>query len=119
MVVFNPVNGVAMSALGYYMPWYLLGGMLVIVGGVLLKITKLSTSVAQIYGALVVGGIGTGVFSQASFSVAQSLVPVKEIPTGCRVHYLRAGRRLGYRPGRGEHGLSEPRDYQDHGPASD
>ncbi|KAL2867463.1 MFS general substrate transporter [Aspergillus lucknowensis] len=80
MVVFNLVNGVGMSALGYYMPWYLGGGILVIVGGVLLQIVDLSTNVAQIYGALVVGGIGTGVFSQASFSVAQSLVAVEEIP---------------------------------------
>ncbi|KAA8652894.1 hypothetical protein EYZ11_011210 [Aspergillus tanneri] len=80
MVVFNLVNGIAMSALGYYMPWYLLGGALVLVGVVLLKITQLSTNVAQIYGALVVGGIGTGVFSQAGFSVAQFLVPVEEIP---------------------------------------
>lgn len=80
MVVFNLVNGVGMSALGYYMPWYVLGGALVLVGGVLLKIVHLSTSVAQIYGALVVGGIGTGVFSQAGFSVAQSLVPPDEIP---------------------------------------
>jgi hypothetical protein len=80
MVVFNLVNGIGMSALGYYMPWYLLGGSLVIVGGVLLKITKLSTNVAQVYGALVVGGIGTGAFSQAGFSVAQSLIPVDEIP---------------------------------------
>ncbi|OJJ04859.1 hypothetical protein ASPVEDRAFT_153183 [Aspergillus versicolor CBS 583.65] len=80
LVVCNLVNGLAMSAMGYYMPWYLLGGVLVIVGGVLLRITELSTSQAQIYGALVVGGIGTGVFSQAGFAVAQSLVPANEIP---------------------------------------
>lgn len=80
MVVFNLVNGIGMSALGYYMPWYFLGGALVLVGGVLLQIVTLSTGVAHIYGALVVGGIGTGVFSQAGFSVAQSLVPPEEIP---------------------------------------
>jgi hypothetical protein len=80
MVVFNLVNGVGMSALGYYMPWYVFGGALVLVGGALLKVVNLSTSVGHIYGALVVGGIGTGVFSQAGFSVAQSLVPPEEIP---------------------------------------
>ncbi|KAJ5589345.1 hypothetical protein N7537_012023 [Penicillium hordei] len=80
MVIFNLVNGVGMSLTGYYMPWYLLGGIFVLVGGVLLKITTLTTSVGQIYGALVIGGIGTGVFSQAGFSVAQSLVPPEEIP---------------------------------------
>lgn len=46
----------------------------------LLKLIHLSTSVAQIYAALVVGGFGTGVFSQASISVAQSPVPPEEIP---------------------------------------
>ncbi|KAJ5847628.1 hypothetical protein N7455_011585 [Penicillium solitum] len=80
MVVFNLVNGVGMSLVGYYMPWYLLGGIFVLVGGVLLKVTTLTTSVGQIYGALVIGGIGTGVFSQAGFSVAQPLVPPEEIP---------------------------------------
>ncbi|KAJ5611901.1 hypothetical protein N7528_009006 [Penicillium herquei] len=80
MVFFNLANGVGMSALGYYMPWYLVGGIFVLVSGALLKITTLTTSVGQIYGALVIGGIGTGVFSQASFSVAQSLVPPEEIP---------------------------------------
>lgn len=80
MVFFNLANGVGMSALGYYMPWYLVGGIFVLVSGVLLKIITLTTSVGQIYGALVIGGIGTGVFSQASFSVAQSLVPPEEIP---------------------------------------
>ncbi|KAJ5655541.1 hypothetical protein N7507_007491 [Penicillium longicatenatum] len=80
MVFFNLANGVGMSALGYYMPWYLVGGIFVLVSGVLLKIITLTTSVGQIYGALVIGGIGTGVFSQAGFSVAQSLVPPEEIP---------------------------------------
>ncbi|KAH8424135.1 uncharacterized protein LDX57_001889 [Aspergillus melleus] len=81
LVVFNLVNGAAMSTLGYYMPWYLAGGALVIVGGALLEVTHLNTSVAQIYGALVVAGIGTGSFSQTGFSVAASLVPPEETST--------------------------------------
>ncbi|OTA98037.1 hypothetical protein M426DRAFT_28840 [Hypoxylon sp. CI-4A] len=68
-----------MSVFGYYMPWYLVGGTLVVVGGALLQLIKVSTNVSLVYGALVVGGLGTGVFSQASFSVAQSLVPVEEV----------------------------------------
>ncbi|KAK1143627.1 hypothetical protein N8T08_006237 [Aspergillus melleus] len=81
LVVFNLVNGAAMSTLGYYMPWYLAGGALIIVGGALLEVTHLNTSVAQIYGALVVAGIGTGSFSQTGFSVAASLVPPEETST--------------------------------------
>ncbi|KAI2602124.1 major facilitator superfamily domain-containing protein [Hypoxylon sp. NC1633] len=80
MVVFNLVNGVGMSAFGYYMPWYIAGGALVVVGGALLQLIGVSSNVSLIYGALVVSGMGTGVFSQAGFSVAQSLVPAEEIP---------------------------------------
>lgn len=80
MVVFNIVNGVGMSMTGYYMPWYIFGGALVVVSGALLETTTLTSNVARIYGALVVGGIGTGSISQAGFSVAQSLVGPEEIP---------------------------------------
>ncbi|KAL4789040.1 major facilitator superfamily domain-containing protein [Aspergillus venezuelensis] len=79
MVVFNLLNGWVLSATGYYMPTFFIGGALTIVGGALLTIIDVDTSVAQIYGALVVGGIGTGIFLQASFTVAQSLVPVEEM----------------------------------------
>lgn len=79
MVFFNLANGVGLSAWGYYKPWFLAGGSLVLVGGALLKVVGLSTSVTHIYGALVAGGIGVGLFSQAGFAVAQSLVPPEEI----------------------------------------
>jgi hypothetical protein len=41
----------------------------------------LLTSRGYIYGALVINGLGTGMFVNAPFSVAQWLAPPKEIPT--------------------------------------
>ena len=32
VVIFSMINGSLMAKLGYYMPWYLLGGILVLIG---------------------------------------------------------------------------------------
>ena len=43
-------NGAILSAYGYYMPWYSLGGILVITGGALMYAIDVDTSVARVYG---------------------------------------------------------------------
>ena len=67
-------NGAILSAYGYYMPWYTLGGVFVLTGGALMYIVNDMTSVAHIYGSTILIGFGVGLFSQASFSVAQAIV---------------------------------------------
>jgi hypothetical protein len=81
LVVFTMLNGVFMGKLGYYMPWFLVGGILIIVSNAMLYTIKLSTSASFICGAEVLGGIGTGLFVNAPFSVAQWLVSPTEIPS--------------------------------------
>ncbi|KAI9650914.1 hypothetical protein NHQ30_000949 [Ciborinia camelliae] len=69
-------NGAILSAYGYYMPWYTIGGMFVLIGGSLMYAdVDANTSTANIYGFTILIGFGVGLFSQASFSVAQAVVP--------------------------------------------
>ncbi|CAD6593992.1 MAG: hypothetical protein ASARMPREDX12_007894 [Alectoria sarmentosa] len=73
------LNGALMEKLKYYLPWFLTGGLLIIVSNVMLFHISLTTSTAYIYAALVFGGLGTGLFINAPFAIAQWLVPPEEI----------------------------------------
>ena len=75
------LNGVFMGKLGYYMPWLIVGGILMLVSNVMFYTIALSTSTGFIYGAKVLGGIGTGLFVNVPFSVSQWLVSPREIPS--------------------------------------
>lgn len=74
-------NGAILSAYGYYMPWYLAGGLFVTVGGALMYTVDENTSVARVYGYTILIGFGDGLFAQASFSVAQALVSPDMVPS--------------------------------------
>ncbi|KAJ5114005.1 hypothetical protein N7456_002539 [Penicillium angulare] len=75
MVFVGLGSGAGMSLLGFYMPWYLVGGIFCSIGGGLMSTITLSSHVAKIYGYSVVIGIGAGMFIQTGFSVAQAKVP--------------------------------------------
>jgi MFS family permease len=81
MIVAVIANGALLSKFGYYMPWYLAGGVFVAVGGGLMYTVGASTSAANVYGYTVIIGIGVGLFAQASFSVAQAVVEPAMIPS--------------------------------------
>ena len=89
LVVSCVANGAIMSATGYYMPWYLFGGVLTVIGNALLYTVDTSTSDAAIYGYTVLAGIGAGSFVQASFSVAQAKVSLTQIPIA--IGYITCG----------------------------
>jgi hypothetical protein len=75
LVVFAVIsNGAILSAYGYYMPWYLVGGLLVLTGGALMYVVDQGTSPARVYGYSIILGFGDGLFLQTSFSVAQAIV---------------------------------------------
>ncbi|KAF4814430.1 Efflux pump patC [Colletotrichum siamense] len=80
MVVIVFSNGALMPKLGYYMPWYLVGGLLVVVGGVLMYTVEQDTPTSRVYGYTVIIGAGVGMFLQASFSVVQTVVKPTDIP---------------------------------------
>jgi len=79
LVFATMLNGATMEKLKYYMPWFLVGGILVIVSNAMLYYIDTTVSVGYTYGALVIGGIGTGLFVNAPFAIAQWLVPPEEI----------------------------------------
>jgi len=63
-----------MSKYGYYMPWYVVGSALALIGGVLLSRISIDTATATIYGFEVILGIGTGCYVQAGHAVVQAIV---------------------------------------------
>ncbi|PMD26911.1 MFS general substrate transporter [Hyaloscypha hepaticicola] len=73
-------NGATLSAYGYYMPWYTVGGIFTLIGGALMYTVDTESSTSRVYGYSVLIGIGTGMFAQASFSVAQAVVEPHMIP---------------------------------------
>lgn len=76
MVFFGLLNGAVMSKFGLYMPWYLFGGSMALIGGALMYTVDLDSSNAQLYGYSVLVGVGAGSFIQAGYSVAQAKVPL-------------------------------------------
>ena len=86
-------SGVSISITGFYTPWYLVGGSLVIIGySFLHKITS-TTSDAAIYCYLVLIGAGTGSFAQIGFAVAQAISPKTE--TEAAISFVMQGQLLG------------------------
>lgn len=65
------LNGSVMAQVGYYMPWYLVGSALALVGSALLYTIDIDTSEARIYGYSILAAFGVGLYSQAGFAVAQ------------------------------------------------
>lgn len=86
-------NGAFLSKFGYYMPWYLAGGILVVIGGALMLTVDAMTSVSSIYGYTVLIGFGVGLFAQASFSVAQAVVKPKMVPAS--IGFISTGQIFG------------------------
>ena len=81
LVVATIIAGVTMTMTGgRYMPLFLAGGALDLIGSALLYTTDLTNSNANIYGYSILIGAGAGVFLQLPFSVIQSLVPPESIP---------------------------------------
>ncbi|KAH0282776.1 MFS general substrate transporter [Aureobasidium namibiae CBS 147.97] len=76
------VNGSYLSKGGYYMPWFLVGSLLVLVAGVLFSLIDDTTSAAKIYGYPVLLGIGSGCGMQSAFSVIQTITKPEHVSSG-------------------------------------
>lgn len=87
------VNGAVLSKYGLYMPWYLVGGVLFIIGSALMFTVDLDSSAAKVYGYTIIIGLGVGSFCQASFAVAQGSVQAADIPSA--VGFITCGQITG------------------------
>ena len=74
------LNGALMSKYGYYMPWYLAGGCLALIGSALMYTVNVDTSNSKIYGYTVLLGLGAGMYAQAGFAIAQVKVEPHMVP---------------------------------------
>ncbi|KAI4264733.1 MAG: hypothetical protein L6R42_000176 [Xanthoria sp. 1 TBL-2021] len=68
------VQGIFMPRLGPYMPWYVIGGVFILVGGVLMCTVTPTTSAAVIQGYTVLIGLGGGLCLQAAYAIATAKV---------------------------------------------
>ncbi|KAI4254387.1 MAG: hypothetical protein L6R42_007212, partial [Xanthoria sp. 1 TBL-2021] len=93
LVLFALLNGGLMAKFGYYMPWYLVGGALILVGSSLMYTVDCNTSASTVYGYSVLIGIGTGSFLQASYGVSQALLDPEDIPNA--IGFISIGQSIG------------------------
>lgn len=93
VVIFVIINGSLMAKLGYYMPWYLFGGALVLIGSALMYTVTATTLTSAVYGYTVLIGAGAGSFLQAGFSVTQALLEPEEITDA--VGFMSFGQSIG------------------------
>ena len=59
---------------GFYMPWFLVGGLISVAGGALMFTADSGSSDAYIYGASALLGIGVGTYTQSGYAIAQAAV---------------------------------------------
>ncbi|KAL4963029.1 major facilitator superfamily domain-containing protein [Aspergillus stella-maris] len=81
LVFFMMVNGAFMPRFGYYMPWYLFSGVMILIGGALMSTVKQDTSTSTIYGYTVLIAVGAGATSQAGYSIAPAKVEGRLVPS--------------------------------------
>jgi MFS family permease len=68
------VQGIFMPRLGPYMPWYIVGGVFILVGGALMCTVTATTSAAAIQGYTVLIGLGGGLCLQAAYAITTAKV---------------------------------------------
>ncbi|KAL8859862.1 MAG: hypothetical protein Q9178_003695 [Gyalolechia marmorata] len=73
------LNGIFMSKLGYYMPWFLGGSILAVTGGALMYTVDINTSTSAIYGYTVLLGIGGGCYLMSAFGCVSAVVDASDV----------------------------------------
>ena len=62
-------SGAVLPLVGYYMPFFILGGVFILIGGALMFTVKITTSTSSIYGYTVLIAIGAGLTAQVGYIV--------------------------------------------------
>jgi len=76
VVIFSTLlNGALMPKFGFYLPWYIVSGIFLTIGGSLMyALVDASTPPSRIYGFSVLIAIGSGISQQAAYSIAPAKV---------------------------------------------
>ncbi|KAJ5986628.1 DNA repair protein RAD50 [Penicillium sp. IBT 35674x] len=79
LVFFALLNAIFMPKLGYYMPWYVFGNAVMIIGSALMFTINSDTSPGHIYGYTFLIGVGVGCFQSAGVAVASAIAAPTEV----------------------------------------
>lgn len=82
LVVFVMLSGSTLPKVGRYMPYYIVSGVFIIIGGALMRTINSQTSTSKIYGYEVLLGIGAGLTLQTAYTLIAFKVPPNEVSAG-------------------------------------
>ncbi|KAG8527712.1 uncharacterized protein KY384_007866 [Bacidia gigantensis] len=77
-------SGGIMPRTGFYMPWYVLSGVMGTTGGALMYTVKNTTSAGAVYAYSILVAIGAGGSLQLGYSIAQAKLPIHKQPAAIR-----------------------------------
>lgn len=93
MIVVGSIgSGLLLSKFGYYSPFYIIGSGMTVIASAFLFRTTADTSDAMIYVLSALMGLGSGIYDQIGFSIAQFKVPKEQ--TGQAIAFLSAGQLM-------------------------
>lgn len=73
------VSGRLITSFGYYKIWFVAGSILALIMSVCLYTTEIDTSHGQIYGYLILGGVGTGLYAMNAGPVMSAIVAKEHV----------------------------------------
>lgn len=82
LVLFSIVSGGAVTALGYYTPFMIASSILMSIGAGLIATFKVDSPIGHWLGYQIVYGLGVGLGMQQALIAAQTVLELKDIPTG-------------------------------------
>ena len=89
MIIGSVGGGFILSKVRYYSPFYIIGAGLGVLASALLFTTAAQTSDAKIYAFTALMGLGSGIYAQVGFSIAQA--KVRKEQSGQAIAFLMTG----------------------------
>ena len=85
LVLMSILSGIAVSLLGYYAPFMIVASVLMAIGAGLISTWTVTSGPSMWIGYQIVYGLGVGFGMQQSLIVAQTVLPIKDIPVGTSI----------------------------------
>ena len=85
LVIMSILSGILVTVIGYYTPWMIASSVLMSIGVGLISTWKVSTGHQQWLGYQVIYGFGIGFGMQQSLMAAQTVLDLKDVPTGTSI----------------------------------
>lgn len=85
LVIFSLIAGALVTAFGYYTPFIIASCILMAIGVGLISTFKVDSPPAHWIGYQIIYGIGVGIGMQQSLIAVQTVLPLKDVPTGTSI----------------------------------